>query len=219
MIQTPKFVTRLFPKQIWEYSNIKNTIYLTFDDGPIAEVTPWVLDQLADYQAKATFFCIGDNVVKHPAIFSKIVAASHGIGNHSYSHCNGWKTSLKEYVIDVEKCETVLRDHLPGFVPLFRPPYGRITPKQVSVLKTRGYQIVMWSILSKDYEQKISKQQCLENVLQHIKPGSIVVFHDSLKAFKNLQYTLPKVLEHCTKKGWQCQALPLPGDRPNEFKI
>ena len=209
MIQTPKFVTRLFPKQIWEYPKTKNTIYLTFDDGPIPGVTPWVLDQLNAHNAKATFFCIGDNVAKHPAIFSKVVAADHGIGNHTFSHCNGWKTSFKNYILDIEKCAAVLQGHLPGFVPFFRPPYGRITPKQAKVLHAGGYSIVMWSVLSKDYDQQISGEQCFKNVLKHIKPGSIVVFHDSLKAFKNLQYALPKVLEHCTKMGWQCKALPM----------
>ena len=166
-----------------------------------------MLDQLAAHHAKATFFCIGDNVAKHPDIFSKVVAADHGIGNHTFSHCNGWKTSFKNYILDIEKCAAVLQGHLPGFVPFFRPPYGRITPKQAKVLHAGGYTIVMWSVLSKDYDQQISGEQCFKNVLKHIKPGSIVVFHDSLKAFKNLQYALPKVLEHCTQKGWQCKAL------------
>ena len=209
MIQTPKFVTRLFPKQIWEYPKANNVIYLTFDDGPIPEVSPWVLDQLNAHNAKATFFCIGDNVTKYPAIFNKVIAAGHGIGNHTFSHYNGWKTSVKNYIKDIEKCAAVLEGHLSGFVPLFRPPYGRITPKQARILQAQGYSIVMWSVLSKDYDPDISKQQCLKNVLTHIKPGSIVVFHDSLKAFKNLQYVLPKVLAHCTKMGWQCKALPV----------
>jgi len=209
MIQTPKFVTRLFPKQIWEYPNTKNTIYLTFDDGPIPQVSPWVLDQLKAHNAKATFFCIGDNVTKYPAIFNKVIAASHGIGNHTFSHYNGWKTSVKNYIKDIEKCAAVLEGHLSGFSPLFRPPYGRITPKQARILQAQGYSIVMWSVLSKDYDYNISRQQCLKNVITHIKPGSIVVFHDSLKAFKNLQYVLPKVLAHCTKMGWQCKALPV----------
>jgi peptidoglycan/xylan/chitin deacetylase (PgdA/CDA1 family) len=168
-----------------------------------------VLDQLNAHNAIATFFCIGDNVTKYPAIFNKVVAASHGIGNHTFSHYNGWKTSVKNYTKDIEKCAAVLQGHLSCFSPLFRPPYGRITPKQAKVLKARGYSIVMWSVLSKDYDPDISKQQCLKNVLTHIKPGSIVVFHDSLKAFKNLQYVLPKVLEHSTEMGWQCKALPV----------
>ena len=209
MIQTPKFVTRLFPKQIWEYPKANNVIYLTFDDGPIPEVSPWVLDQLNAHNAKATFFCIGDNVTKYPAIFNKVIAAGHGIGNHTFSHYNGWKTSFKNYIKDIEKCAAVLEGHLSGFVPLFRPPYGKITPKQARVLQGQGYSIVMWSVLSKDYDHNISGQQCLKNVITHIKPGSIVVFHDSLKAFKNLQYVLPKVLEHCTEMGWQCKALPV----------
>ena len=129
-------------------------------------------------------FCIGDNVTKYPTIFNKLVAASLTIGNHTFSHCNGWNTSVKNSTKDIEKCAAVLQGHLPGFVPLFRPPYGKITPKQARVLQGQGYSIVMWSVLSKDYDPGISKQQCLKNVLTQVKPGSIVVFHDSLKAFK-----------------------------------
>lgn len=123
-------------------------------------MSPWVLDQLDTHNAKATFFCIGDNIVKHPTIFNKLVAASHAIGNHTFSHCNGWKTSLENYIKDIEKCAAVLESHLPGFVPLFRPPYGRITPKQIRVLQDKGYEIIMWSILSKDYDHSISGKQC-----------------------------------------------------------
>jgi len=172
-------------------------------------VSPWVLDQLDTHNTKATFFCIRDNIVKHPTIFNKLVAASHAIGNHTFSHCNGWKTSLENYTKDIEKCAAVLESHLPGFVPLFRPPYGRITPKQIRVLQDKGYEIIMWSILSKDYDHSISGKQCLKNVVTHIKLGSIVVFHDSLKAYKNLQHVLPKVLEHCTEMEWQCKTLPM----------
>lgn len=207
MIQTPKFVTWLFPKRIWAFPDTDNTVYLTFDDGPIPELTPWVLQQLETYKATATFFCIGDNIKKHPEVFQEILAAKHTIGNHTQHHLNGWKTSIKDYLKDVHLCEELFANIQSPISNLFRPPYGKITSKQSKALQKKGYNIVMWSILSKDYDANISEAQCLQNVMKHIKPGSIVVFHDSVKAEKKLRYVLPKVLAYCKEKGWKCDAI------------
>ncbi len=202
-------MTRLFPKRIWAYPTQTNAVYLTFDDGPIPQVSPWVLQQLKTFKAKATFFCIGDNVQKYPDVFQKVLDEGHVIGNHTFHHYNGWKTSNTSYIKDVSACCEVFKAHHLAFVGLFRPPYGRITSSQADAIQKQGYTIIMWSVLSKDYDINVSKQACLRNVLKHIKPGSIIVFHDSLKAFKNLKYVLPKVLEHCDQQGWKCQSLPV----------
>lgn len=222
MVQTPKFVQRMFPKRLWAFPNSKNSIYLTFDDGPIPEVTPWVLDILKTYQAKATFFCIGDNVRKYPEIFERIISEGHAIGNHTFNHLNGRKTPHKEFLENVEKAQTELSAQLsisktamPAtvaknaelFPNLFRPPYGQLTASQARSVQQKGYQIVMWNVLSMDYDKNVSEEKCFENVAQSIQAGSIVVFHDSLKAQQNMQYALPKVLEVIVKNGWNCEKI------------
>ena len=196
LVTVPKFVQRIYPKRIWALPNNDKKVYLTFDDGPIPEVTPWVLDTLKQYNAKATFFCIGENIKKHPDIFNRILAEGHSVGNHTFNHLNGWQTKTSEYIKNVEKCETCLDQT----TKLFRPPYGKITSKQSKILQQRGYKIIMWSVLSYDYDASVSEEKCLQNVLQNIQPESIVVFHDSLKAEKNLRYVLPKVLRFVLKK-------------------
>ncbi|PVW14360.1 polysaccharide deacetylase family protein [Marixanthomonas spongiae] len=209
----PKLVQRLFPERIWALPNKDNKIYLTFDDGPIPEVTPWVLDTLKEYNAKATFFCIGDNVKKHPEIFQRIISEGHQVGNHTFNHLNGWKTSTQSYIENVSLFETELQaqnsrhSYLVPRTSLFRPPYGKITSKQASLLQQQGYKIVMWSVLSYDYDASVSEDQCFQNVAQNLKPGSIVVFHDSLKAQKNLRYVLPKVLEYYKKMDYNFKKL------------
>lgn len=190
LVTVPKFVQRIYPKRIWALPNNDKKVYLTFDDGPIPEVTPWVLDTLRQYNAKATFFCIGDNIKKHPDIFNRILTEGHSVGNHTFNHLNGWETKTSEYIKNVEKCETYLDET----TKLFRPPYGKITSKQSKILQQRGYKIIMWSVLSYDYDASVSEEKCLQNVLQKIQPGSIIVFHDSLKAEKNLRHVLPEVL-------------------------
>ena len=201
MVQTPKLVQWLFPQRVWAFPRTKNDIYLTFDDGPIPEVTPWVLEVLKEYNAKATFFCIGDNIRKHPEIFNAINAQGHRIGNHTYHHINGKDASLNQYVADVVKTEETineLKDNEQPTLPtkLFRPPYGKLKRRQAKAIQELGYRIVMWDVLSADFDTEISEEKCLRNVMQHIKPGSIVVFHDSIKAEKNLRYVLPKVLAY-----------------------
>ncbi|MCG2417723.1 polysaccharide deacetylase family protein [Aequorivita sp. F47161] len=215
----PKFIQRFYPERIWAFSRNKNTVYLTFDDGPIPKVTPWVLATLKKHNAKATFFCIGDNVQKHPEIFKTILSQGHSVGNHTFNHVNGWKTKTAKYVDNVLKYEHVVLKLLKNFgienAPsdtsnsklLFRPPYGKMTSKQARILQKKGFKIVMWSIISYDYDANTSEEKCLQNVLNNIKPGSVIVFHDSLKAEKNLRFVLPKVLEFISEKGWECSTV------------
>ena len=207
--KTPKFVQWLFRKRIWAFSSSKNTVYITFDDGPIPEVTPWVLEQLKKYQAKATFFCIGDNVYKHPEVLEKIIADGHSIGNHTQQHLNGWKTPFEVYVNDIEKCNVAINSKTEQQLDnkLYRPPYGKMTSKQANFLLEKGYKIIMWDILSMDYNKSLSKEKCLDNVIRNIKPGSIIIFHDSLKAEKNLRYVLPKVLDCIKRQGYNCESI------------
>jgi len=211
----------MFPKRIWAFPNSEKKVYLTFDDGPIPEVTPWVLDTLKTYNAKATFFCIGDNIAKHPEIFKRIISEGHAVGNHTFNHCNGHKTRLKAYMENVLKAEAEIGhrkslilpkqseniEHLPS---LFRPPYGKMTSAQAKFIKQKGYQIIMWNLLSADFDTAISEEKCYKNVAKSIKPGSIVVFHDSLKAQKNMQYALPKVLDIIAENGWSSEKIEYP---------
>lgn len=205
----PRFIQRLYPERIWAFSRSSNSIFLTFDDGPIPEVTPWVLDELKKHNAKATFFCIGENVQKHPEIFRRIVAEGHSVGNHTFNHLNGWKTKTSEYVENVLKCEEILNSEFnpesSGQNLKFRPPYGKITSKQTKILQKKGFKIVMWDVLSYDFDATLSEEKCLQKVLKNIKPGSVVVFHDSLKAEKNLRFVFPKVLGFIGQNSLLCK--------------
>ena len=201
-IKTHWLIKKLFSNYIWEMPNSENKIYLTFDDGPTPEITEWTLQQLKKYNAKATFFCIGDNIRKYPEIFKKVIEEGHSIGNHTFNHLNGWKTSKHEYLENAKKCQSEICNLQSAICNLFRPPYGKIKPSQSRELRKLGYKIIMWDIISYDFDATISKEKCLENVLKNIKSGSIIVFHDSIKAFPNLEYTLPKVLEILNKKGF-----------------
>jgi len=222
LVKTPKLVQRIFPKRVWAFPSKTKTVYLTFDDGPIPEVTPWVLSLLKKHKARATFFCIGDNVGKHPDVFKTILSEGHTFGNHTFHHVNGKNTALENYVEDVIKaekmmtsvsstfeiaCQTPSTSHQSPVTKLFRPPYGRLNGKQAQRLRGLGYKIMMWDVLSADFDQQISEEKCLQNVLKNIQPGSIVIFHDSLKAEKNLRYALPKVLEYCDSQHWKCAAI------------
>ncbi len=205
LVKTPKFVQRLFPKRIWTFPNNVNSVYLTFDDGPVPVVTPWVLATLKKYNAKATFFCIGDNVKKHPKILQQVIENGHSIGNHTYHHLDGWKTSTDKYI---DNCN-LLRDNILSFnkVKLFRPPYGKITLKQSKLLQNKGFKIIMWDLLSADFDLEISKEECLNNVLKNIQAGSIIVFHDSLKSNEKLRYVLPKVLDYLKNNEFKCESI------------
>lgn len=204
-IKTHRIVKWLFPRYIWDYQTKEKTVWLTFDDGPIPAVTPWVLEQLSVHNARATFFCIGDNVRKHPDIFGKLLDAGHTIGNHTFNHWNGWKTPAPDYLANVMACREAICERTDDRHRLFRPPYGRITRKQARVLRRQGYKIIMWDVVSADFDAGISPEQCVQNVVRNVRPGSIIVFHDSVKAWKNLEYALPKVLGFLTANGYRCE--------------
>ena len=197
----PFWLPWLMPSRLWRCPKYdpqcQACIYLTFDDGPIPEVTPWVLDQLDTYGAKATFFCIGENTQRHSDILQEIIKRGHKVGNHTQSHCKGTKTSTQNYLSQVRQFElsTGLKSKL------FRPPYGRLTADQASGLTKLGYRIVMWDVLSYDWQKERSAELIFSQLKRYISPGSIVVFHDSLKAEKNLRAVLPKILEHINNKG------------------
>ena len=206
-IKTHWSVKKIFSNYIWDVSNTDKKVYLTFDDGPIPEVTEWVLSELKKHKAKATFFCIGDNVKKHPEVLKKVFADGHSVGNHTFNHLNGWKTATEDYIENSILCEKVLDDFDSKSKKLFRPPYGKIKPSQSKILRKLGYKIIMWDVISYDFDTTISKEQCLENVLKNVKTGSIIVFHDSKKAFANLEYVLPRTLQFLKEKGFVFEKL------------
>jgi len=197
-VKTPWLVKRLYPNLLWNHSRDQRCIYVTFDDGPIPIVTPFVLNILKQYNARATFFCIGDNVNKHPDIFEQVKNAGHAIGNHTYNHLKGWRTEDKTYLDNFNKADELLHTNL------FRPPYGRIKKSQIKLLKEAkpDLEIVMWDILSRDYDAKLSPENCLKNVLKYTRNGSIVLFHDSWKAFDRLEYVLPRAMEEWSRRGY-----------------
>ncbi len=207
-VTTPKLLKKTFPSLVWEFLAKSKSIYLTFDDGPTPEITEWTLDILKQFDAKATFFCIGKNVEEHPEIFNNIITDGHAIGNHTYNHLKGWKTKTDDYVNNILKTQKVLFNQKSKSVGLFRPPYGQIKPKQIKELSQLGFKIIMWSVLSIDYDITVSKEKCLKNVIDNTASGDIVVFHDSIKASKNLQYALPKVLEYFSEKGYVFKRIP-----------
>ncbi|HKK80248.1 MAG TPA: polysaccharide deacetylase family protein [Phaeodactylibacter sp.] len=206
LVKTPQIIQNLFPNFTWKIPAQEPVVYLTFDDGPIPRVTPWVLEQLSQFDAKATFFCVGDNIRKHPEVFQQVVDAGHSVGNHTSNHLNGWTTENIPYFHNVRHCANQVNS------VLFRPPYGRLKPKQAQFLQ-RHYRIVMWDVLSGDFDPKITAEQCYSNVVNNAEPGSIVVFHDSLKAEETLKQVLPRVLQYFADNGYRFgqlneQALP-----------
>lgn len=209
--RTPFFLPALYPSLTWRIDTPLKELYLTFDDGPIPGPTEFVLDTLARYDARATFFCIGDNVRKHPEVYRQVVAGGHSIGNHTFNHLNGWKTSRDGYVQNIRECQSVLLAEGKFPVasverPLFRPPYGRITRSQIRSLSA-SYDIIMWDVLSVDYNKNLSAEVCLRNTINACRAGSIVVFHDSVKAEKNMTYALPRVLDHFSAAGYVFKTL------------
>lgn len=208
-IKTNAIIKWFFSRYVWEIPNTENKIYLSFDDGPTPEITDWVLEELKKHDARATFFCIGKNIEEQPQLFEKIIQNNHAVGNHTYNHLNGWKTATKEYIKNVTECaKTIVKHNYTTTSKFFRPPYGKITTGQLDELKKQGYKIIMWDVLSADFDTSISKEKCLKNVISNIKPGSIIIFHDSLKAFQNLKYTLPKVLDYIDEKKFQYDVIP-----------
>lgn len=201
--KTPTWLKLLYPKRIWNKKPLDKdpSIYLTFDDGPIPEVTPWVLSVLEEYQAKATFFWIGENVQKHPEIAEQVIKKGHQIGNHTYHHINGWKAKEDEYYNEVKQTEEEFAKHKHK-TKLFRPPYGRISSKQAKILFQKDYKIIMWDVLSKDFVATLNAEMLLQKSIRATQDGSIIVFHDSIKASKNLSYVLPKYLAYFTALGY-----------------
>lgn len=201
LVRSPWWLKRIYGSCLWDMPAAGGKVYLSFDDGPHPEVTPWVLDQLAASGARASFFCIGDNVRKYPEVYQRILAEGHSVGNHSYHHLNGWKHTDADYLHDIRQAATLIDS------PLFRPPYGRIRLRQVRALRAMGMQPVMWSVLSGDFDPELSRERCADHVLRHMTPGSIVVFHDSLKALHKMQYALPLVLDRIGEQGWVAEKL------------
>lgn len=215
LIKSPLLLKWYYPSLLWNKSRTEKVIYLTFDDGPIPNVTDFVLKTLKAFNAKATFFCIGDNIVKHPEVYAHVINDGHAVGNHTFNHLKGWKTDDETYIENTLMCQQLTRTNL------FRPPYGRIKKSQVRRLKSlvldqsksrlstssTGLQIVMWDVLSGDFDINLSPEKCYQNVIKHTENGSIVVFHDSLKAFDRLEYTLPRALKYFSDKGFTFSSL------------
>jgi peptidoglycan/xylan/chitin deacetylase (PgdA/CDA1 family) len=214
-------LSRIYPSLIWSRKNTDKTLFLTFDDGPVSGITEFVLEQLDQFKAKATFFCVGDNIQKYSSVYQKILHAGHRTGNHTYNHLNGWKTGDEEYYSNIQTCQNVMdietktylssHSSVPGtehsaLNSLFRPPYGKIRKSQISQLASK-YEIIMWGVLSGDYNQKLSPEKCLHKTIKYSRSGSIIVFHDSFKAEKNLKYVLPKYLKHFSSLGYKFESL------------
>ena len=203
-IKTPFWIRHIYRSCIWRKPNQDRVLYFSFDDGPHPEATPFVLEQLSKFDAKASFFCIGKNVQLYPEMYDAILAAGHVVGNHTQNHMNGWKNNTAHYISDIEDATKVIHSNL------FRPPYGRISFAQIKALRLHPalpQQIVMWDVLSGDFDTTITGEQSAKNVIQHAGPGSIIVFHDSTKAMDRLQIALPKVLAHFSKLGYEFKAL------------
>ena len=198
--QTPTLVKKIYYSLTWDFHDHSDAVFLTFDDGPTPGITEQVLEILKTYGARASFFCIGRNAERNPELVRRISAEGHTIGNHTYSHLNGLKTNNRDYFNDIQLAHTLIQ------AGLFRPPYGMIRPSQIRYLR-KLYTIIMWDVMSYDYDAKVTKEKCLDNVLKNVRPGSIVVFHDSLKASEKVLYALPGVLEFLKEKKYKCSSI------------
>lgn len=198
--QTPDFIRKLIPGAVWRLPQKEKTVYLTFDDGPIPEVTPWVLDLLKKYNIKATFFCVGDNVRKYPEVFKMVVSAGHSVGNHTFNHLQGFKVKSDKYVENVELADAYIRSNL------FRPPHGHLRIRQGTKL-SKKFRFVMWDVITRDYNRKLSGEYVLNVVKRYARNGSIIVFHDSIKAEKNMKYALPRAIEFLLSEGYKFEKI------------
>ena len=194
---TPKFIQALFPALVWRKETKNKEIWLTFDDGPYPEITPWILSVLKEEEIKATFFLIGQQIEEFPELVGAIINDGHLIANHSYSHGNGWLTSKEKYLKDIETCQELMPDN-----KLFRPPYGKITKAQIALLKDK-YKIILWDVLSWDFQQNTSPKRVQENILKNTKSGSIIVMHNNQKSYKNMQPILEETIQILKKKGFR----------------
>jgi peptidoglycan/xylan/chitin deacetylase (PgdA/CDA1 family) len=201
-VRIPSWFSKLNGSLVWKIPTKEKILYLSFDDGPHETATPFVLNELKKYNAKATFFCLGKNVQQHPEIYQRILNEGHSTGNHTFNHLNAWHVKGEEYIDDVKHAEKFIQSKL------FRPPYGRMYPQLSKKLRTQfGYKIIMWHVLSGDFDDSIAPEKCLNNVLDKAQKGSIIVFHDSSKASKNLQFALPEVLKKFTESGFVFKSL------------
>jgi len=205
LIKTPFWLRALYPNCTWKIPSKEKVIYISFDDGPHPEATPFVLEILKQYNAKATFFCIGNNVLKHPNVYESILQQGHRVGNHTYDHLNGWKTDLATYIENIKDAANLIESDL------FRPPYGRVTRKQIRTIQSDPNcpkHIIMWDVLSGDFDLNLTGEDCAKNVIQNTAPGSIIVFHDSQKAWDRMSVALPLVLAYFSKLGYQFEFIP-----------
>jgi len=201
-VRTPWLFKMAYPSCLWQMPGGKDKIYLTFDDGPHEEMTPFVLDELAKRGAKATFFAIGKNAETYPGLVERILREGHALGNHTWNHLNGWKVPDAIYIEDISRARTILKGEL------FRPPYGRISLSQCRKLeKALHMRVVMWTLLSGDFDPELEAEKCLQQVLDRMRAGDIVVFHDSAKASEKLRYVLPRVMDEIGKRGWKCEKI------------
>ena len=204
LVKTPWLIKKLFPVGIWDIPAAANTIYLTFDDGPHPQITPFVLEELRKYNAKATFFCIGNNVEKYKDTYEAILQQDHAVGNHTQDHLHGWNTSDDVYIKNIRQAQQHIQSNL------FRPPYGRIKRRQAALLRKLfpEMKIIMWNVVSADFDTNINSEKCTRNVLKHTKAGSMLVFHDSEKAFPRLLKTLPVVIKDLSERGFVFEKIP-----------
>jgi peptidoglycan/xylan/chitin deacetylase (PgdA/CDA1 family) len=199
-VKPPAWIRNLSSGKVWRIRVDERVLFLTFDDGPVPGLTEWILEELDKYEARATFFCVGENVREHPGLYAKILTGGHAVGNHTNSHLNSYRSGLRRYIQDIYRARQVIDSRL------FRPPYGRIRPWAARILMP-GFRIILWDVLSMDYDPELEPRMVLYNVVTHAVPGSIIVFHDNLKARVNLQYALPRVLDHYTRAGYRFLAL------------
>ncbi len=197
IVSVPDSAQKLFPGVVFSGDKSKNTIYLTFDDGPVPEVTAPILDLLKKHMAIATFFAVGENVHRYPQLHQRILNEGHQIANHTYNHLSGWKTNKEDYLKNIEKAADLIDSRF------FRPPYGRISPSQLTALKKANYKVIYWNILSKDYDKTVTPEECTKNVLNHLQNGSIILMHDSIKAKNNVQESLPTILDEIKNRGFK----------------
>ena len=205
LIKTPWLLKAFYPKCTWDIPSERKVVYLTFDDGPHPQATEFVLATLKQYNAKGTFFCIGNNVLAYPNIYANILNEGHAVGNHTYDHLNGWKTDLNTYYENIKSAAKLINS------PFFRPPYGRITRAQIKQIVEANYmpnKIIMWDVLSGDFDLKLTGETCARNVINNAMSGSIIVFHDSTKAWERLQVALPLVVQYFSNLGYSMEVLP-----------
>jgi peptidoglycan/xylan/chitin deacetylase (PgdA/CDA1 family) len=212
IVRPPEIITRMMPRMSWGFYGELKKVFLTFDDGPTPDVTNWVLERLKEHNAKATFFCLGRNVDHNPDIYNQILSDGHSAGNHTYSHLKGWGTRNQQYFDDIELAHTLIDSEL------YRPPYGRILSAQTTEI-LKNYKIIMWDVLSYDYNRRVSGDVIVQNVTRNVRSGSIIVFHDSAKARKNLYHALPGVLEFLSKEGYEMLAIPMKKVEADRLKV